>query len=347
MKRHPSILIVGNFLSQNTGLRTVCEDFARLLVKSSWSVITTSNKICRVSRLLDMVITVWRHRTEYELACVDTYSGSAFVWAECVCFLLQWLGKPYILILHGGDLPKFAGRWPGRVTRLLKHAAEVISPSQYLQEKMRFYRTDIKVIPNPLELSDYHYRLRYTAVPKLIWLRAFHRIYNPSLAPRVLAELNKHGIKSTLNMVGPDKRDGSLEEMLRVADELQVRSQISIVGGIPKDQVPLKLLQCDIFINTTNVDNTPVSIIEAMACGLCIVTTNVGGISSLLEDGVDALLVPPDNPEAMAEAIQRVLIEPGLAKRLSANAGEKAARFDWSGVLSKWEEIFEGIIQVA
>ena len=347
MNNHPAILIVGNFLSGNTGFRTVCEDFAGLLVKSGWSVITTSNRVDRISRLLDMMGAVWRYRKDYKFACIDTYSGPAFLWAECVGFALRLLGKPYILILHGGDLPKFSKRWTGRVTRLLKYAESVTSPSQYLRQAMQYYRADITVIPNPLELDAYHYRLRSTVTPKLIWLRAFHRIYNPALAPRLLSEFNKHGIRSTLTMVGPDKGDGSLEEMLRLADELSVRSQINIVGGIPKDQVPLQLSQDDIFINTTNVDNTPVSVIEAMACGLCIVSTDVGGISSLLEDGVDALLVPPDNHEAMAAAIQRILTEPDLAARLSANAGKKAGQFDWLGVLPKWEEIFERIIQDA
>jgi glycosyltransferase involved in cell wall biosynthesis len=95
----------------------------------------------------------------------------------------------------------------------------------------------------------------------------------------------------------------------------------------------------DIFLNTTNVDNTPVSIMEAMASGLCIVSTNVGGISYLLEHERDALLVPPDDPEAMAGAVRRLLTEPELAARLSNNARRKAEEFDWATVLPKWKEL--------
>jgi glycosyltransferase involved in cell wall biosynthesis len=342
-----TILIVGNFLSEKIGIRTVCEDFADLLAKAGWSVKTTSRKTNRVLRLLDMLNTVWRYRKDYNLACIDTYSGMAFFWAEAVGFSLHLLGKPFILILHGGDLPKFSQRWARRVSLLLNSASAVTAPSRYLQETMQLYRADITVIPNPIELNTLQYRLRSNATPRIVWLRAFHKIYNPSLAPRVLAELKKQGFECILNMVGPDKKDGSLEATLQLAEKIKVRSLINIANGVPKNQVSEELSKGDIFINTTNVDNTPVSVIEAMACGLCIVSTNVGGISRLLEDGVDALLVPPDDQKAMAAAIQRILSEPGLVKQLSANAHKKAKQFDWAEVLPKWEEIFDRTIENA
>jgi Glycosyltransferase len=92
-------------------------------------------------------------------------------------------------------------------------------------------------------------------------------------------------------------------------------------------------------LNTSRVDNTPVSVLEAMACGLCVVSTNVGGISYLLEDGHDALLVPSNDPSAMAAAVHRILVEPSLAKHLSYNARKKSEQFDWSNILPQWEAL--------
>ena len=80
-----------------------------------------------------------------------------------------------------------------------------------------------------------------------------------------------------------------------------------------------------------------------MACGLCIVSTRVGGIPYLLEDGSDALLVPPNDPDAMAAAVRRILTEPGLAERLSRNARQKASGFDWRTILPRWEALFTEI----
>jgi glycosyltransferase involved in cell wall biosynthesis len=79
---------------------------------------------------------------------------------------------------------------------------------------------------------------------------------------------------------------------------------------------------------------------EAMACGMCVISTNVGGMPYLVQNEHNALLVPPDDPEAMAQAIRRVLKEPGLASHLSFNAREQAREWDWTNVLPRWEALF-------
>lgn len=336
-----TVLIVGNFLSAAGYTRGVCEDLAERLRAAGWSVITTSNKPNRVARLIDMVTTAWRRRNEYEVAQVDVFSGPAFFWAEAVCWTLRRVGKPYILTLHGGNLPQFARRYPRRVSRLLNSAATVTTPSRYLLEHMKTYRSDILLLPNAVDLSRYRFRLRRQAQPRLIWLRAFHSIYNPTLAPRMLAQLIPDFPNIRLIMIGPDKGDGSLQETQQVTEKLNLNGHITIVGGIPKTEVPEWLDKGDIFINTTNVDNTPISVLEAMASGLCIVSTNVGGIPYLLEHEKEALLVPPDDAEAMAEAVHHTLTEPGLAEHLSSNARNKAEQFDWSVVLPQWERLLE------
>jgi glycosyltransferase involved in cell wall biosynthesis len=101
-------------------------------------------------------------------------------------------------------------------------------------------------------------------------------------------------------MIGPDKGDGSFEETRQIAAELGVMSRISFPGPVLKTETPAWLDQGDIFLNTPEVDNTPVSVLEAMACGLCVVSTNVGGLPYLLENEADALLVPPNSVEGMA-----------------------------------------------
>jgi len=140
-------------------------------------------------------------------------------------------------------------------------------------------------------------------------------------------------------MVGPDKGDGSLAHTRQAAVDLCVADRIAFPGAVPKADVPACLDRADIFLNTTTVDNTPVSVMEAMACGLCVVSTNVGGIPYLLDDGCNALLVPPGDADAMAAAVRRVLSEPGLAERLSSRARAKAEQFDWSFILPQWESL--------
>ena len=339
----PGLLLVGNFLSGSTGTRGVCEDLAIALKSAGWSVLTTSDRPNRVARLLDFLLTVWRQRHNYSVAQVDVYSGRAFVWAELVCWALRMAKKPYVLTLHGGNLPMFAQGSGKRVQRLLQCSSAVTTPSVYLFEQMCPYRQGLVLIPNPLDLAKYPFKHREHPTPNLVWLRAFHDIYNPSLAVRVVAHLAKDFPTVRLVMIGPNKGDGSRESMMDLALKLGVVERVICPGQVLKDEIPHWLHQGDIFLNTPRVDNTPVSVLEAMACGLCIISTNVGGIPYMLEDEHDALLVPADDHEAMAKAVQRLLTEDGLAERLSGNARRKVEQFDWSNILPRWERLLTGV----
>lgn len=335
----PSILLVGNFLSSWGLSRSVGEDLAERLLAAQWHVLTTSSKPGRIVRLLDMAITTWRRKHEYEVAQVDVFSGPSFLWAEIVTGILRWVGKPVVLTLHGGHLPVFAQQRPRRVTRLLNKAQVVTAPSPFLYEQMKSYRPDLVLLPNAIDLAHYIFRLRSRPQPRLIWLRAFHQIYNPSLAPRILAQMAHEFPDMQLIMVGPDKRDGSLLETQRIATALGVAERIEYPGRVTKSDVPLWLNKGDIFLNTTSVDNTPISVMEAMACGLCVVSTNVGGLPYLLTNEQDALLIEPDDVEQGAAAIRCILSQPGLAAHLSQNAYDKVRRFDWPIVLKQWQEL--------
>ncbi len=336
----PNVLLVGNFLNASRRSRAVGEDLAARLVGRGYAVRTTSGRRLRVARLLDMVATVLQDRRRYEVAQVDVYSGAAFIYAETVAGLLKLLRKPYVLTLRGGNLPAFGMRWPRRVARLLRSARVVTAPSGYLVEQMSPYRPDLRLLPNAIELDLYPFRPRDRPQPRLVWLRAFHRIYNPTLASAVVSRLLNEVPEIGLTMIGPDEGDGSLRQTVRAAADGGAGECVRFPGAVKKSDVPVWLDAADIFLNSPNVDNTPVSVLEAMACGLCIVSTRVGGIPYLLEDGRDALLVPPNDPDAMAAAVRRILTEPGLGGRLSRNAREKAARFDWRTILPRWEALF-------
>lgn len=338
-----SVLLIGNFLSPSLGTRFYCEDLADHLRSGRWKVLTSSSKQNRLMRIIDMILTAYLKRKEYSVAHVDVYSGAAFLWAEMVCRVLKFIGKPYILTLHGGNLPSFSNHWRKRVIGLFASAVKVTTPSPYLFETMRVFRTDLYLLPNAIELPVYSFRLREQAHPRLIWLRSFHSIYNPCLAVKVVAVLKEEFPDIHLTMIGHDRGDGSRQYLQGLVAELAVENEIVFGNGVPKSEISQWMSKGDIFINTSNIDNTPISVLEAMACGLCVVSTKVGGIPYLLNDGYDALLVPPNDPESMANAVRRILTEPGLAPRLSKHARQKTDKFDWSNILTKWDALLGSV----
>ncbi|MDO9594367.1 MAG: glycosyltransferase family 4 protein, partial [Lutibacter sp.] len=147
---------------------------------------------------------------------------------------------------------------------------------------------------------------------------------------------------ASLCMVGPDK-DGSLGESNDLAKQLGVAESLTFTGVLPKAQWHQMSGNYDIFINTTNIDNMPVSIIEAMALGLPIVSTNAGGLPYLIENGVDGILIPVKEERKMTEAIIGLLNNPSKAAELSINAREKAEKFDESWVKTQWVKLLENV----
>ncbi|MCU1257160.1 MAG: putative glycosyltransferase, partial [Bryobacterales bacterium] len=261
----PSVLFVGNFLDPVFGSRAISEDLALELNARGWRVTTVSNRRRKLARLLHMVGVVWSRRKQFDVAVLDVYSGPAFIFTEVVGWVLRRIRKPYVLVLHGGNLPAFSQKWPARVGRQLRAAAAITTPSRYLQEQMGCYGKDLGLIPNPLTLRNYRFALRERARPALVWLRAFHRLYNPALAVAAVGLLVRDFPKISLTMIGPDKGGGSLQEAKQLAEELGVSDRVHFAGPIPKAKVASFLEQADVFLNTTSVDNTPVSVLEAMA----------------------------------------------------------------------------------
>jgi glycosyltransferase involved in cell wall biosynthesis len=340
----PRLLMVSTFLKRY-GTPGVCDELAGRLQAEGWRVRTTSSSPNRYMRVVDMLATVWRERGRFDVAQVDIFSGPAFTWAELVTLSLRRLGVPMVLTLHGGSLPAFSRRWPARVRRVLARADVVTVPSRYLQEQMRAHRADLRLLPNPIDVAMFRGEARRRVAPRLIWVRSMHQLYDPVTAVRVLASVAAMAPSATLTMVGPDKGDGSVAAVFAEAERLGVRDRLTWMGRLERAEVAKALAAHDIFLNTTGVDNTPLSVIEALAAGLVVVSTNVGGLPYLLTHERDALLVPFGDAAAMSDAVRRLLTDAALAASLAAAGQRLARRCDWTHILPEWQRLLSAVAQ--
>ena len=336
-----SVLFIDAFCGEGSGSYVVSRDLAKGLPEFGWRVLTTSHAEGPGGRALDIVRTAIARRRDYALAHISVYSGRAFLWAEMAAQAVMRTAHPFVLTLHGGRLPEFAASWPGRVRRLLGAARAVTCPSLYLRGEMASYCDHILEFPNPLNLGAYIFRPRTSPEPRLIWLRAFHEIYRPEHAVRVLAQVRRTYSNATLTMIGPDKNDGSLNRTVKLAGQLGVTDALQITGAVPKSKVPELLDRGDIFLNTSAVDNTPLSVLEAMASGLCVVSTNAGGLAHLLTSGEDSITSPVDDPAQMAESVLRLLADPSTAAMVSCRGRQKALCYDIRRILPRWDDLLE------
>jgi glycosyltransferase involved in cell wall biosynthesis len=158
------------------------------------------------------------------------------------------------------------------------------------------------------------------------------------MAIDVLENLKRSYPKAELCMIGPEK-GMTIEELSNYAKLKKVN--VTFTGKLSKSEWTKRSEKFDVFINTTHFDNTPVSVIEAMALGLPIVSTNVGGIPFLLKNNETALLVQDSAVDEMTQAIIELIENSELANQLSQNGRKLAEQFDWNSVKNQWKEILK------
>ena len=334
MKR---ILYIGNRLEKHGAAPTSIDTLPALLEKEGLSFKTVSSIKNKPLRLLHMLWSVLRNIQKKDLAVIDTYSTSNF-WYSVLCGeICHIFNIPYIFILHGGNLKNRFDTSSDSILKIFRKADYCVVPSNFLMDQLSIFSfTNLKYIPNSIELSFYNFKSRKNLDPKIIWVRAFDEVYNPMLAIKVLEELLKHYPKAELCMVGPEK-DGSLEKVKQIVKRKNL--PVKLTGKLAKKDWTNLSKEYDIFLNTTSIDNTPVSLLEAMALGLPVVSTNVGGIPYLIENNENGILVKSDDPIAMNKAIIKLLKDQVLAGNLSKNGRRSVEKFDWKQVKPLWLEL--------
>ncbi|MCX2837507.1 glycosyltransferase family 4 protein [Salinimicrobium sp. MT39] len=332
-----TLIYIGNQLSTRGGTPTSIDTLTPLLREEGFDVKTASAKKNKLLRLIEMLLLVYRNKRTTRFVLIDTYSTQNFWYAYAVASLCQKLHLKYIPILHGGELPTRLENSPKVSKKVFEKAFLNVAPSLYLntvfQQKGFF---NVQYIPNSIHLENYPFKERNQLRPRLLWVRAFAEIYNPLQAVKVLELLLPDYPDAELCMVGPVK-DDSWQNCIRYSrlHSLPVR----FMGRLPKEEWIALSKAYDIFLNTTNIDNTPVSVIEAMALGLPVVSTNAGGLPYLITADIDGMLVPPNDPELMAEAIKNMLKRPEHSLERTRAARKKVEVFDWERVKVLWKEV--------
>ncbi len=315
------------------------EILAAALAGRGYSVHTASGAPNRYRRLVDIAATVIASRRTADVIVLQTFCGPSFVIEDVASRLARACGLRIVLHVHGGAMPTFIQRFPRWTRRVLRRADAIVAPSAFLADALRVHGFATRVIPNIVDLAPYPYRHRTHLEPRLFWMRAFHPLYDPALALHVLHRVRRVYPDATLVMAGQEKGLGP--SVQAEARALGLTGAVRFAGFLDHPGKIREGCAADVFLNTNRIDNAPVSVIEAAAMGLPIVATDVGGLRHLVRDGETALLVPAGDADAMATAVLRMLADPVLAGRLSANGRALAHRSAWSSVAPQWDQLFD------
>lgn len=249
--------------------------------------------------------------------------------------------KPVLLNYHSGEAEDHLGHWGMLIHPWLKLVDEIVVPSDYLRRVFTSYGYRARVIHNTIDTERFRYRVRAPLRPRFLSIRNFEWYYGVEQTILAFALLKSRYPDATLSIVGAGSQETDLR---RLCQTLDIRD-IYFLGAIKPAEMPSVHDHADIFLNSSLIDNQPLSILEAMASGLPIVSTGVGDIANMLEDGVTGMIVPERDPAAMATAAELFLEQPDRARSMAARAYERLDRYSWSRVRSQWSALYDDMMQ--
>ena len=281
-------------------------------------------------RLLPYLWRLWRAAGRADLVHILANSGwSWFLFAVPAITIADWRRKAVVLNYRGGLAGEFFARAFSKVQRTLRRCDDVIVPTGFLQTLFQQYQQPAAIVPNIVDTELFAPHGERPSEFHIVVTRNLEALYDNAAAIRVLALLRQHYPDARLTLAGEGPERANLQQL---AAQLGVAEAVHFAGRLPREQVAALLHSARVVLNPSTADNSPNSLIEAMAAGVPIVSTDVGGVPQLCQPDVHALLVPARQPEAMAAALKRVHSDDALRARLIAAGRSRAAEFSWAAV---------------
>jgi len=274
-----------------------------------------------------------------DVAHVFSASYWSFLLASAPAIMMaRALGKRVVLHYHSGEAEDHLARWGTLVHPWLRLVDEIVVPSDYLRGVFARHGYRVRVIRNVLETPRFGYRERIPLRPCLLSVRNLEPHYRVENTLRAFAILKGRYPEATLVVAGY----GSEETRLRRLAARLGAGGVRFAGRVEPSDVPALYDGADIFVNSSVIDNQPVSILEAFASGLPVVTTGTGDIAAMVRHGQTGLLVPPDAPEETARAVATLLEQPQRALLMARRARQEAAEYAWPTVREAWAAVYAG-----
>lgn len=296
-------------------------------------------------RLLPYVWSLWRTAGRVQLAHVMANSGWAWhLFAVPAIWIAHLRGVPVVVNYRGGEAGDFLTR-SARVVRWTMARAQVLAvPSGFLQQVFAAHRMLATIVPNVVDLERFKPADTLPdGPPHMVVARNLERLYDNATALRAFAQLRARYPGARLTIAGTGPEEAALR---RLAVDLSVADAVSFAGRLSRDAMAALYRRASVVVNPSLADNMPNSVLEAMASGVPVVSTNVGGVPFLVRHEDTALLVAPGDDRSMAAALLRVTEDRELALGLRGRALADVRRYTWVEVapmlLMAYRRSFQG-----
>ena len=272
---------------------------------------------------------------------------------------------PLVVTYHGDWVDSFGGfiRRAGvafhnkyLVDKVLSYADVIISPSEYYINESSFlekYQDKIVVIPNGVNLMDFDIPYTKEECRKKLGLPLHKKIllYFGYLSPYKGSDV----LVKAMTMIVKDIPDTELvfvgkgvmmDELKILSKKLGVEKNVKFTGFVEDGLKPLYYKAADVFVlpSMMSTECYPLTILEAMACGVPIVASKIGGIPDAVKNGESGLLVPPKDSDALADAIIYSLENEDVREKMGKNGRERVKNYSWGRIAEMTERVYERLI---
>lgn len=272
----------------------------------------------------------------YDVIHIFSASYLSFLISPMPAMLVAKLyGKRIVLNYHSGEAEDHLRRW--RTARRLLRLPDVIAvPSGYLVDVFARFNLPAQAIFNIVETDRFRFRARRPLRPIFLANRNLEPLYNVGCVLRAFALVQARYPAAQLTVAGDGSERARLEQLAR---ELKLQNT-TFVGRVAPERMYELYDAADIYLNSSEIDNMPLSIIEAYAAGLPVVTTDAGGIPYIVRDGETGLLVRRGDHAALAAGAISLLADEALATRIAHAARRACDSYSWPAVRAAWLKLY-------
>ncbi|MAS40746.1 MAG: glycosyl transferase family 1 [Porticoccaceae bacterium] len=294
-------------------------------------------------RLLPYLVALWRALGRADVAHVMANSGwSWHLFAAPAVWLAWFRSVPVVVNYRGGEAEPFLEDAAVLVKHTMARVGVLAVPSGFLKQIFERFGMRARVVPNIID------RARFRPADELktpghhvVIARNLEPIYGIDVALRAFAQVRSQLPDARLSVAGSGPQAEALAVLAR---ELGIENAVSFTGRLDRDAMAALYRHADLTVNPSRVDNMPNSVLESLACRIPVVSTRVGGVPFIVEDGVTALLVPPDDPSAMAAAMVRVLTDAEMHRALASAGDQAVSAYEWGRVRDQWRAVYRDLL---
>lgn len=321
------ILYITNYKQGVGGISVQVDILQKHLKEEAWDV-SLFNTSGGVFYRLPLIFRLYNQGKRFDIFHIHGCSYLGFFPIALGVTVGRLLNKKTIVTYHGGGAEGFFKKYPRFVRFFLLKSNVNIVLSGFLGNIFESYSIPFVVIPNVIEMTTQFFPERDKIRPNYISIRTLDTIYNVECIIRAFTLVQIIYPQASLTILG----DGPCRAELEQLTDVLACKNVQFLGRVDNSTIYNYLTKCDIMVSAPLVDNQPVSILECFNAGLLVISSNVGGVPYMIENGVNGYLFESNNVNDLSEKMVLAVADHEKTMNMTKSAKRALEVYEWRNI---------------